>query len=167
MDDSSLAPSAVDLRSFRAGVVAGGLVLIAVLGAVKDLYALLKPNGRGQLILGFLMLRYTSAERVWFGYRFTGDAAWFAAIPHVVIYAAAAVGLVGLRRWGWWLLFTYVVYIPVSEGIFALLYPFGYLTNHPYDASLVRAEWFFILVSLPLELLALVLLWRYKKFFVR
>lgn len=164
---SSSAAPAADLHSYRAGMVAGALTLICLLGLVKDLYAVLKTGGRGQLILGFLMIRYSSVERVWFGYRFTGTAAWLATFPHLVLYATAIYGLIRLRRWAWYLLFAYVLYIPISEGTFAFLYPLGYLTNHPYDASVVRAEWFFILVSLPLELLAAGLLWRYRDLFVR
>jgi len=161
------AAATTDWRAYHAGMVAGALTLICLLGLVKDLYAVLKTGGRGQLILGFLMIRYSSVERVWFGYRFTGTAAWLATFPHLVLYATAIYGLIRLRRWAWYLLFAYVLYIPISEGTFAFLYPLGYLTNHPYDASVVRAEWFFILVSLPLELLAAGLLWRYRDLFVR
>jgi hypothetical protein len=157
----------VETRAYRAGLVAGALSLIALLGAVKDLYAVLKPSGRGQLVLGFLMLRYTRLERVWFGYRFTGRAAFFATLPHVLVYAAVAYGLITRRRWGWYLAFAYILYIPLSELTFAFLYPLGWLTGHPYNASIVRAEWFFMLVSLPLELLALGFLWWYRDLFVR
>jgi len=165
-DDSQFVDE-VETRAYRAGLVAGALALVALLGAVKDLYALLKPSGRGQLILGFLMLRYSRLERVWFGYRFTGQAALLATIPHLLLYAAGAYGLITRRRWGWYLLFAYVLYIPLSELAFAALYPMGYLANHPYDQSAVRAEWFFIAVGLPLEVLALGLLWRYRDLFVR
>jgi len=157
----------IETRAYRAGLVAGAVTLVAILGAVKDAYALLKPSGRGQLILGFLMLRYTRLERVWFGYRFTGQAALLATIPHLLIYAAVAYGLVTRRRWGWYLAFAYVLYIPISEATFAFLYPLGWLSGHPYDQSLVRAEWFFVAVSLPLELLAASLLWWYRDVFVR
>ena len=157
----------IETRAYRAGLVAGAVALVAALGAVKDLYALLKPSGRGQLILGFLMLRYTRLERVWFGYRFTGQAALLATIPHLLIYAAAVYGLMTRRRWGWYLVFAYVLYIPISEAIFAFFYPLGWLTGRPYDQSVVRAEWFFIAVSLPLELLTVGLLWRYRDLFVR
>jgi hypothetical protein len=157
----------IEIRAYRAGLVAGAVTLVAVLGAVKDLYALLKPSGRGQLILGFLMLRYTRLERVWFGYHFTGQAALLATIPHLLIYAAAAYGLVTRRRWGWYLVFAYVLYIPLSEATFAFLYPLGWLAGHPHDQSVVRAEWFFIAVSLPLELFTVGLLWWYRDLFVR
>ena len=157
----------IETRAYRAGLVAGAVALVAALGAVKDLYALLKPSGRGQLILGFLMLRYTRLERVWLGYRFTGQAALLATIPHLLIYVAAVYGLMTRRRWGWYLVFAYVLYIPISEAIFAFFYPLGWLTGHPHDQSVVRAEWFFIAVSLPLELLTAGLLWRYRDLFVR
>src|SRR5262245_30294656 len=157
----------LETRAYRAGLVAGAMTLVAALGAVKDLYALLKPSGRGQLVFGFLMLRYTRLERVWFGYRFTGTEAFWATIPHVLLYAAVAYGLITCRRWGWILTFAYVLYIPLSELAFAIFYPLGYLTRQPYDQSVVRAEWFFIAVSLPLELLTVWLLWRYRDLFWR
>ena len=165
--DVSSTASTVDRHAYHAGMVAGALTLICLLGLVKDLYAVLKTGGRGQLVLGFLMIRYSSVERVWFGYRFTGTAAWLATFPHLVLYATAIYGLIRLRRWVWYLLFAYVLYIPLSECTFAFLYPLGYLTDHPYDASVVRAEWFFVLVSLPLELLTAGLLWWYRDLFVR
>ncbi len=154
-------------RAYHAGLVAGAVTLVALLGVVKDLYALLKPSGRGQLIFGFLMLRYTRLERVWFGYRFTGTEAFWATIPHVLLYAAVAYGLITRRRWGWILTFAYVLYIPLSEFTFAVLYPLGYLTRQPYAESVVRTEWFFIAVSLPLELFTVWLLWRSRDLFWR
>jgi len=119
-------------------MAAGALTLICLLGLVKDLYAVLKTSGRGQLVLGFLMIRYSSVERVWFGYRFTGTAAWLATFPHLVLYAVAIYGLIRLRRWVWYLLFAYVLYIPLSECTFAFLYPLGYLT----DLILIRLHVF-------------------------
>jgi len=89
-----------DIRVFRAGVIAGGLAFIAFLGAVKDIGAVLSPGERGDLTLSFLSVRYTSLSRVWFGYRFVGEEAWKAAFPHLILYAAAMVGLSGMRRWG-------------------------------------------------------------------
>ena len=47
------------------------------------------------------MVRYSSVYRVWFGYALTGSAAWYATIPHVVMYAAGIYGLITRRRWGW------------------------------------------------------------------
>lgn len=46
-----------------------------------------------------------------------------------------------------------------------LLYPLGYLTGQPYPEPLMRGEWFFLLVSFPLELLAVWLLWWYRDLF--
>lgn len=166
-EDDSQFVAEIETHAYRAGLIAGALALVALLGAVKDLYALLKPSGRGQLILGFLMLRYSRLERVWFGYRFTDKAALLATIPHLLLYAAGAYGLITRRRWGWYLMFAYVLYIPISELTFAALYPMEYLANQPYDQSAVRAEWFFIAVSLPLEVLAVGLLWRYRDLFIR
>src|SRR6267142_1034432 len=100
----------VDMRVYRAGVIAGVLSFIAFLGVVKDLNALLDPGSRGEVAWGFLMIRYSSLQRVWFGYRFTDHAAWLATIPHLIVYAAAVYGLIGLKRWGWYLLFGYVLY---------------------------------------------------------
>lgn len=162
----STAPT-VDLRAYRAGMVAGALTLICLFGLVKDLYAVLKTGGRGQLVLGFLMIRYSSIERVWFGYRFTGHAAWLATIPHLILYAAAVYGLIGLKRWGWYLLFGYVLYIPLSEWLYMFFYPLGYLTGMTYPDPILRGEWLFLLISFPLELSAAWLLWRYRNLFVR
>jgi len=43
----------VETRAYRAGLVAGAVSLVAALGTVKDLYALLKPSGRGNSCLDF------------------------------------------------------------------------------------------------------------------
>jgi hypothetical protein len=154
-------------RAYQAGLVAGAVTLVALLGVVKDLYALLQPSGRGQLVFGFLVLRYTRLERVWFGYRFTGTEAFWATIPHVLLYATAAYGLMTRRRWGWTLTFIYVLYIPLSELAFAIFYPLGYLTRKPYPQSALQAEWIFLAVSLPLTFFTARLLWRYRDVFVR
>jgi len=158
---------AVDLRAHRAGFIAGAIALVAFLGALKDVSALLAPRGTGQFIWGFVILRYSSLERVWFGYRFTGYAAWLATIPHLALYAASIYGLIGLRRWGWYLAFAYLLYIPLSEWVFMFLYPLGYLTGRPYPESILRAEWFYLLTGLPLELGIAGLLWWYRDLFVR
>ena len=123
--------SAFDVRAYRAGLIFGAITLIAILGVIKDLRALLNPGGRGQLVFGFLGLRFSSVERVWFGYRFTDTAAWYAAIPHVVLYAAGAYGLISRRRWGWALVLVYLLYIPLSEFLLVVFYGFGYLTGQP------------------------------------
>lgn len=107
---------AVDLRLYRAGLIVGVLSSIAFLGVLKDLAAVLNPAGRGEVVWGFLMLRYTSLQRVWFGYRLTGQAAWLATFPHLIVYAVSIYGLVGLKRWGWYVAFVYLLYIPLSDG---------------------------------------------------
>jgi len=154
-------------RAYQAGLIAGAVTLVALLGVVKDLFAVLKPSGRGQLVFGFLMLRYTRLERVWFGYRFTGQKALLVTVLHLLIYAAMAYGLITRRHWGWVLTFAYVLSTLLSELTLAVLYPLGYLIRQPYAQSVMRAEWFFIAVSLPLELLTMWLLWRYRDLFWR
>ena len=156
-----------DIRVFRAGVIAGVLAFIAFLGAVKDIGAVLSPGERGDLTWGFLSVRYTSLSRVWFGYRFVGEEAWKAAFPHLLLYAAAMIGLSGMRRWGWYVAFAYLLYIPVSEWTYMLLYPLGYLTGQAYPDPIRQSEWIFLAISFPLELLAAGLLWRYRDVFVR
>ena len=117
----------VDAHVFRAGVLA----FVAFVGVFKDVYELVDPGRRGELAWGFLMVRYTRLERVWCGYKLTGDAA----LRHVAIYAGAIVGLVGLRRCGWCLAFLYVAYVPLSEWAFMFFYPLGTLTGQPYPPS--------------------------------
>jgi hypothetical protein len=166
-DSATTLTPTVDMRVYRAGVIAGVLSFIAFLGVVKDLNALLDPGGRGEVAWGFLMVRYSSLQRVWFGYRFTDYAAWLATFPHLVVYGAAICGLIGLKRWGWYLLFGYVLYIPLSEWLYMLFYPLGYLTGMAYPDPIRRGEWLFLLISFPLELSAAWLLWRYRNLFVR
>jgi hypothetical protein len=151
-----------NVRVYRAGVIAGLLSFIAFLGVVKDLNALLDPGGRGEVAWGFIMVRYTSLQRVWFGYKVTGEAAWHAAIPHLLLYAAVMVGLIGMKRWGWRLAFAYLIYIPLSEWTYMALYPLGYLTGQAYPDPIRYGEWIFLLISFPLELCAAWLLWRYR-----
>jgi hypothetical protein len=153
-------------RAYRAGVVAGALSFIALLGVVKDLNALLDPAGRGEIAWGFLMVRYSSLQRVWFGYKLTGVQAWYATFPHLALYAAALVGLVGMKRWGWRLALAYLLYIPLSEWTYMALYPLGYLTGQAYPDPIRYGEWIFLLISFPLELLAAWLLWRYRDVFL-
>ena len=158
---------AIDLHVYHAGVLAGVVAFIAFLGVIKDLNAILDPGGRGEVAWGFLMLRYSSLQRVWFGYRFTGHTAWLVTFPHLVLYAASMYGLIGLRRWGWYLLFSYLLYISLSEWTYMFFYPLGYLTGQPYPEPIVRSEWLFLLISFPLELLTAGLLWWYRDVFVR
>ena len=153
-------------RAYHAGLIAGAVTLVALLGVVKDLFALLKPSGRGQLVFGFLTLRYTRLERVWFGYRFTGQEALLATIPHVLLYAAVAYGLITRRRWGWVLTFAYVLYIPLSELAFAIFHP-AVFTRNLSIRSAAQTEWIFLAVSLPLAFFTARLLWRYRDLFWR
>src|SRR3954471_16043314 len=62
-DTETMLTPAVDLRAYRAGVIAGVLSFIAFLGVVKGLNALLDPGGRGEVAWGFLMIRYSSLQR--------------------------------------------------------------------------------------------------------
>ena len=156
-----------DARSYRAGVFAGMVAFIAFLGLVKDIYALLDSAGRGQMAWGFLMLRYSSLQRVWLGYKFTGDAAWYAAFPHLALYGAAVYGLVLRRRWSWLLLFGYLLYVPLSQLVYMVLYPLGYLSGTPLPPDFVRSEWLFLAISVPLELGAAALVWHYRDLFGR
>jgi hypothetical protein len=146
-------------------VLGGAIAFVALLGAIKDLYALLDPAGRGEMAWGFLMLRYSSLQRVWLGYKFTGDAAWFAVFPHLALYAAAVYGLVSRRRWCWYLLFAYLLYVPISQSLYMVFYPLGFLTGRPLPDSFVRGEWLFLAISVPLELAAAILVWRYRDLF--
>jgi hypothetical protein len=85
----------------------------------------------------------------------------------VAIYGAAILGLLGLKRCGWWLVFLYLAYVPLSEWSFMFIYPLGYLTGDPYPAVWANEEWKFLEVSTPLELSRLALLWWYRDVFVR
>lgn len=157
----------IDLRAYHAGLIFGAITLIMILGVIKDVWALIKPSGTGQLLFGFLILRYSSVDRVWLGLKFSGAEAWFATIPHVVLYAAGAYGLITLRRWAWYLLFVYLLYIPLSEGLFLVFYPFGYLTGLPYPIEIVRAHIPYLVTQAVLVSLSVWMLWRYRDLFVR
>jgi len=156
-----------DLHVYRAGLVAGILTFLAFAGVAKDIAALMSPGDRGELTWGFLSVRYTSLSRVWFGYRFVGETAWLAAVPHLLLYGASMIGLAGARRWGWYVAFAYVLYVPLSEWTYMFLYPLGYLSGQPYPDPIRWSEWVFLLISFPLELLAAWLLWWYRDVFVR
>src|SRR5262249_2088949 len=157
----------VDPHVFRGGFLAGVLAFVAFVGVFKDVYALVDPGRRGELAWGLLMVRYTSLERVWFGYRLTGDAAWDAAFPHPAIYGAAIIGLAGFRRWGWRLPVLSFLFVSVWEWGFMFFYPLGYLTGEPYPPAWASEEWKFLVVSTPLELTMAALLWWYRDAFVR
>ncbi len=129
-----------DVRAYRAGLVFGAVALVMLLGVIKDAWALLKPSGEGVLVFGFLMIRYSSAYRVWLGYAFTGTAAWYATIPHVALYAAGAYGLIARRRWGLTLIALYLPYILLSETFYALLGSFGYLNRQTISPEILWAH---------------------------
>ena len=165
MTNGTGASAPADPRSYRAGLLAGALAFVTFLVFVEDVYALLDVNGRGEMAWGFVMLRYSSLQRVWLGYKLTGDAAWYATLPHLVLYAAAIYGLVLRRGWGWLLVFIYLLYVTVSQVIYMLLYPLGYLTGQPLPEGFVRGEWLFLAISVPLELGLAGLMWRYRDVF--
>ena len=158
---------AIDLHVYRAGVIAGVLTFLAFVGVVKDIAVFLSPGERGELTWGFLSVRYTSLSRVWFGYRFVCETAWLAAAPHLLLYGVSMVGLAGARRWGWYVTFAYVLYIPLSEWTYMFLYPLGYLSGQPYPDPIRWSEWVFLMISFPLEVLAAGVLWWYRNVFVR
>jgi hypothetical protein len=155
-----------DVRAYRTGLVFGAVALVMLLGVIKDVWALLKPSGEGLLVFGFLMIRYSSAYRVWFGYAFTGTAAWYATIPHVVLYAAGIYGLIARRRWGWMLISAYLLYIPVSEVLYALLGSFGYLEGRTIPADILQAHIPYYLVLAGLIGLIEWSLWKCRDIFV-
>jgi hypothetical protein len=152
---------------YRAGLLSGALTFVVVLGIVKDVWALLKPNGEGVLVFGFLMLRYSSHYRVWFGYALTGEAAWYGAILHVILYAAGAYGLMTRRRWGWMLVSAYLPYILVSEAVYAVLGSFGFLGRPIIPSDVLRAHIPYYMILVGLIALVEWKLWTYREFFVR
>ena len=118
---------AFDYHAYRAGIIFGALTLVLLLGVIKICGPLSSPAAVVHSLFGFLMIRYSSVERVLFGYRFFGLEALLATFFHLVLYAVGTYGLNGLRRWAW-LVFLYVLYVPLSECIFLFLYGLGYLT---------------------------------------
>jgi hypothetical protein len=160
------AASDCDARSYHAGLVFGAVTLVMALGVMKDAWALLKPSGEGVLVFGFLMVRYSSLYRVWFGYAFTGAAAWYATIPHVVLYGAGIYGLTTRRRWGWMLLSMYLLYIPLSEALYAVFGGFGYLGRPVIPAEILWAHVPYYIVLVVLVGLVEWRLWRCRDIFV-
>jgi hypothetical protein len=160
------AGSECDARNYRAGLVFGAVTLVMALGVVKDAWALLKPSGEGVLVFGFLMVRYSSLYRVWFGYALTGSAAWYATIPHVVLYGAGIYGLITRRRWGWILLSIYLLYIPVSEALYALFGGFGYFGRPVIPAEILWAHVPYYAILVLLIGLVEWRLWKYRDIFV-
>jgi hypothetical protein len=136
-----------DHRSFRLGTVLGGLALLAALGAFKNFMALFSGEREGYVLFGFLALQY-SASQVWFGYAFSGLTAQLLRIPHILLYGAAAYGLWTRRKWGWYLVFGYLLYIVLSLGVYTLLYPWGWLTRQPFPQPYLWSETRFFFESL-------------------
>lgn len=142
-----VAPDSFAHRAFRFGTVIGGLALIAALGAFKNFMALFSGEHEGYVLFGFLALQYSSAQ-VWFGYAFGGLTAQFLRIPHIILYSAAAYGLWTRRKWAWYLVVSYLLYIVLSLGIYTLLYPWGILTGQPYPQPYLSSETRFFFESL-------------------
>jgi hypothetical protein len=159
--------STFDARSYHAGLVFGAVTLIMVLGVIKDVWALVKPSGEGILVFGFLMIRYSSLYRVWLGYSLTGPAAWYATIPHVVLYATGAYGLITRRHWGRTLVSVYLLYIPFSEALYALLGGFGYLNRPVIPAEVLWAHVPYYVVLFILVGLVEWSLWKCRDIFAR
>jgi hypothetical protein len=155
-----------DARNYRAGLVFGAITLVMALGVIKDVWALVKPSGEGLLVFGFLMVRYSSLYRVWFGYALTGTAAWYATILHVILYGAGTYGLIMRRRWGWMLLSIYLLYIPVSEALYALIGGFGYFGRPVIPAEILWAHVPYYLVLVLLIGLVEWTLWKCRDVFV-
>jgi hypothetical protein len=154
-------------RMYQAGLVFGAASFVMTLGVIKDVWALLKPSGEGILVFGFLMVRYSSVYRVWFGYPLTGAAAWYATIPHVILYGAGVFGLVTRRRWAWALVSAYLLYIPVSEAIYAIVVGFGYFGRPVVPVEIL---WAHIPYYVTLVVLIAVIewrLWKWRDLFVR
>jgi hypothetical protein len=163
---ASDAPFAFDARSYNAGLVFGAVASVMVLGVVKDVWALLKPSGEGLLVFGFLMIRYSSLYRVWFGYAFTGAAAWYATVPHVLLYGAGLYGLITRRRWAWMLLSVYLLYILVSEALYAFFGGFGYLDRPVIPAEILWAHIPYYVVLVVLVGLVERSLWKCRSIFI-
>ena len=138
-----------DQRAFRAGTVAGGLALLAALGAFKNFMAMFSGERDGYVLFGFLALQYSAAQ-VWFGYAFDGLIGQLLRIPHILLYSAAAYGLWTRRKWAWYLLVGYLLYIVVSLGVFTLLYPWGFLTGEPYPHPYRTSETRFFFEALAI-----------------
>ena len=153
-----------DQRAFRFGTVIGGLALIASLGAFKNFMALCSGERDGYVLFGFLALQY-SASQVWFGYAFTGLAGQLLRIPHILLYGAAAYGLWTRRKWAWYLVFGYLLYIVLSLSMFTALYPWGMLTGQPYPYPYLFSETRFFFESFFLIALLEWYLYRQRALF--
>jgi len=133
--------------AFRFGTVLGGLALLTALGAFKNFTALFSGERKGYVSFGFLALRYSSSQ-VWFGYAFTGSTGQLLHIPHILLYTAATYGLWFRRRWSWYLLFSYLIYIVLSLGVYTLFYPWGFLTGQQFPEPYLSSELRFFFESL-------------------
>ncbi len=153
-----------DQRTFRAGTVAGGLALIAALGAFKNFMAMFSGERDGYVLFGFLALQY-SASQVWFGYAFSGLTGQFLRVPHILLYSAAAYGLWTRRKWAWYLIAGYLVYAMVSLAIFTLLYPWGFLTDNPYPEPYRTSETRFFFEALAITIALEWILYRQRDVF--
>jgi hypothetical protein len=158
---------AFDARAYHAGLVFGAVALVMLLGVIKDVWALLKPSGEGILVFGYLMIRYSSVYRVWFGHALTGTAAWYGTIPHVFLYAAGIYGLITRRRWGLMLISVYLLYIVLSEALYALLGSFGYLDRPAIPPEILWAHVPYYMVLASLIGLIEWSLWKCRDIFVR
>ena len=153
-----------DQRAFRAGTVAGGLALLAALGAFKNFMAMFSGEREGYVLFGFLALQY-SASQVWFGYAFNGLTGQLLHIPHILLYSAAAYGLWTRRAWAWYLIVGYLVYIAISLGVFTLLYPWGFLTGKPYPEPYRNSETRFFFEALTIIVAIEWFLYRQREVF--
>jgi hypothetical protein len=93
------------------------LAVIAVIAVLKDLIDLFSKPVDLQLP--------NHDVQVWFGYRFEGMIAKILTIPHLLVYGSAAYGLFRMMKWGWWVTFVYLLYIPVSFVLYLLWYGTG------------------------------------------
>ena len=136
-----------DRRAFRLGTFLGGLALLAALGAFKNFMALFSGESEGYVLFGFLALQYSDSQ-VWFGYAFTGLTGQLLRIPHMLLYTAAAYGLWFRRTWSWYLLFSYLIYVVLSLGVYTLFYPWGFLTGRQFPEPYLSSETRFFFESL-------------------
>jgi hypothetical protein len=161
------AASEFDARAYNVGLAFGAVALVMTLGVIKDAWALLKPSGEGILVFGFLMVRYSSLYRVWFGYALTGPAAWYATIPHLILYTAGIYGLVTRRRWARVLISVYLVYIVLSEILYALVGGFGFFGRPVIPLEILWAHVPYYVVVVVLIGLVEWTLWKCRDVFVR
>ena len=134
-------------RAFRFGTVLGGVALLAALGAFKNFKALFSGEREGYVLFGFLALRYSSSQ-VCCGYASTGLTGQRLRIPNILLYTAAAHGLWFRCKWFWYLLFSYLIYIVLSPGVYTLFYSWGFLTGQQFPEPYLSSEIPFFFESL-------------------